>query len=56
VNWRDLSQSATWTLRYLAVPISLGYSSTEVAQAYGESTAWVAKRLSKLRNEIEQQG
>jgi hypothetical protein len=39
-----------------AIPISKGYSPTEIASGLGTSTRWVLKRLDELRAELERLG
>jgi hypothetical protein len=39
---------------HLALPLTCGLSTLEVAGQVGETTSWVRKRLEDLRMEIEQ--
>jgi hypothetical protein len=48
----DAAQGA-WTVTHVALPISCGLSTAEVAGRVGETTTWVTKRLKALRGELE---
>jgi predicted transcriptional regulator len=37
----------------MAIPISEGYSTTEVARELGTTNSWVSSRLNELRDELE---
>ena len=55
IHWLSLTQSAQWTVRRIAFPISIGYSEAEIATYHQESVAWVKARMMLLRREIEAQ-
>jgi biotin operon repressor len=52
VNWNLLSDEGKETLRTIALPISCGYSSTEIATKLGSTPLAVNKALERLREEI----
>jgi DNA-directed RNA polymerase specialized sigma24 family protein len=55
VDWTALSPQARLTLQRIAVPISLGYSHSEVAEMTGSTKREVDERLRDLREELKQQ-
>ena len=52
IRWEELTPPALETLRLIAVPISLGYSETEVAQMLEVRPSVVRRRLIVLRSEL----
>lgn len=53
VDWTKLSESATWTLRNVALRLSLGFSEAEVARALGLKRREVDELLDELAAELE---
>jgi hypothetical protein len=53
IDWNRLSPRGQAILRQIAIPISEGYSPTEVARGLGTSLSWTLKRMSELRRELE---
>jgi hypothetical protein len=42
VNWTSLSDEAAWAVAAIGLPLSSGYSVSEVADQLGETVKWVA--------------
>jgi hypothetical protein len=53
IAWERLSAEAAWTMTHVAWPLSCGLSKRELAAQVGETTGWIGKRLSELRDELE---
>lgn len=52
VRWESLSAEAAWVAVNIALPMSSGASTKELAGRLGESQKWVEAQLENLRREL----
>jgi DNA-directed RNA polymerase specialized sigma24 family protein len=43
-------------MRTIVIPLSVGYSTAEIASTLGTSSSWVLNRLNELRRELGEAG
>jgi hypothetical protein len=56
IDWTLLSPRGQAILRTIAIPLSQGWTKTEIASGLGTSKRWVSYRMGELRHEIERLG
>lgn len=52
IHWHTLTPQAHWTIQNIAIPLTYGYTTTEIARTTGHTRTWIEAQLAQLRAEL----